>query len=176
MANTYTLIQAQTLASATLTVTFSSIPATYTDLVLRHSARTVSADPNEILVYTFNGGVGGTTYSVTQVRGNGSVANSNATTNASSLYGGYTDADAATANTFGNAEVYIPSYLVAQNKPVSSFSVSENNSAAAGAAWIVANAGLSRSTAAVSSIVIAGINGVNFMANSSFYLYGIKNS
>ena len=43
MATTYTLITSQTLASSAASVTFSSIPSTYTDLVLRVSARTDNA-------------------------------------------------------------------------------------------------------------------------------------
>jgi hypothetical protein len=35
MANTYTLIESQVLGSAAASVTFSAIPATYTDLVLK---------------------------------------------------------------------------------------------------------------------------------------------
>jgi hypothetical protein len=38
---------------------------------------------------------------------------------------------AQTANTLSNAEIYIPSYLVSQNKPISGFSNSEDNATTA---------------------------------------------
>ena len=52
-ANTYTLISSNVLASSAATVTFSSIPATYTDLVLRVSARN-----NDGVPFTYVGGTG----------------------------------------------------------------------------------------------------------------------
>ena len=51
-ANTYTLISSNVLGSSAASVTFSSIPATYTDLVLRVSART---DADDTSLITFNG-------------------------------------------------------------------------------------------------------------------------
>jgi hypothetical protein len=78
------------------------------------------------------------------------------------------------ANTFGSAEIYIPSYTASQNKPLSTFGVVENNSAAGGDTEIDAWANLYRDTAAISSIAINAR--ATFAAGSSFYLYGIKNS
>jgi hypothetical protein len=175
MANTYTLIQAQTLASAAATVTFSSIPATYTDLVLRVSARTTEAGPNELMIYTLNGNTG-SNYSTTTLIGNAATVVSNRTTSAANIRAGWQDGDTATASTFGNAEIYIPSYTATQNKPTSNFSVAENNSAGTADTYINANAGLFRITAAITSIDLATINSNNFKIGSSFYLYGIKNS
>jgi len=175
MANTYTLIQAQTLTTSAASVTFSSIPATYTDLVLRVSARTDYAGPNDLMIMTFNG-TGGTSYSTTTLIGNGSTVVSNRTTSAANIRNGWVDGATATTSTFNNAEIYIPSYTVSQNKPVSNFSVAENNSASAADAYINANAGLATITAAITSIAFASINASNFVSTSSFYLYGIKNS
>ena len=175
MANTYVLIQAQTLASAAATVTFSSIPATYTDLLLRVSARTTEAGPNELMIYTLNGNTG-SNYSTTTLIGNSSTAVSNRTTSAANIRAGWQDGDTATASTFGSAEIYIPSYTATQNKPTSNFSVAENNSATAADTYINANAGSFRITPAITSIDLATINGNNFKIGSSFYLYGIKNS
>jgi hypothetical protein len=79
-----------------------------------------------------------------------------------------------TANTFSNSEIYIPSYTISQNKPISGFFVTENNSTAADAASINTAAQLWRNTAAITSITFTA--GSNFVSGSSFYLYGIKNS
>lgn len=175
MASSRTLIESQTLASAAASVTFSSIPATYTDLVVRVSARTTEAGPNELMIYTLNGNTG-SNYSVTTLIGNGSTAVSNRTTSAANIRAGWQDGDTATANTFGSAEIYIPSYKSTQNKPISNFSVAENNSGTTADTYINANAGLFRITDAITSIAFATINGNNFKIGSTFYLYGIKNS
>lgn len=175
MANTYTLIQAQTLASSAATVTFSSIPATYTDLVLRCSTRdTVAGAGNGSLALTFNGIA--TNYHSIFIRGNGSAAASSSggggvTTYIDAANGITADSAGNTASTFANTEIYVPSYLVSQNKPVSTFSVSENNSATA---FLGAAAGIWANNAAITSLIMAATTA--FDIGSSFYLYGIKNS
>ena len=172
MANTYTLIQAQTLTTSAASVTFSSIPATYTDLVLRVSSRTDAATANDNLQVTFNSD-SATNYSMTRLTGTGSAASSlNASAQIFARVG-WTDGNTATASTFGSMEVYIPSYLVSQNKPFSSFAVSEQNATAAN---MDAIADLWRNTAAITSLNIISNNSGNLLTGSSFYLYGIKNS
>ena len=172
MANTYTLIQAQTLASSAASVTFSSIPATYTDLVLRVSSRTDAVTANDNLQVTFNSD-SATNYSMTRLTGTGSAASSLNASNQTFARVGWTDGNTATASTFGSMEVYIPSYLVSQNKPFSSFAVSEQNATAAN---MDAIADLWRNTAAITSLNIISNNSGNLLTGSSFYLYGIKNS
>lgn len=173
MANTYTLIQAQTLTTAAATVTFSSIPATYTDLNIRCAVRN---DTGGNFVSDFSlkiNGLTGNIYSRTRLQGNGATAVSDRTAstsidNAENLQNGTTS----TANTFSNVDWYIPSYTVAQNKPHSIFGVMESNGTTA---YIVATATLITSTAAISSFIFTSGSG-NFAIGSSFYLYGIKNS
>jgi hypothetical protein len=170
MANTYTLIEAQTLASSAASVTFSSIPATYTDLVLRVSARTSTAGISDVSPFVTN--VGGTAYSYIYLMGNGSTATS-ALSATRADFAGYSVGDTATASTFSNVEIYIPSYTAAQNKPVSVFAVNETNAATAG---MRVYAELLSSTTAISSITLTGQSSSNYLTGSSFYLYGIKNS
>jgi hypothetical protein len=174
------LISSQTLGSAAASVTFSSIPATYTDLVLKISARAENAGANGLSIdLRFNGDTA-TNYSYVVVRGNSSVANSGAigTQNYLRLQAA-ANSDLSTSNTFSNWETYIPSYTVSQNKPISSYWVQENNSSTAGESFIIAQAALWRNTAAITSIAIANLTespAKNFLSGSSFYLYGLKNS
>jgi hypothetical protein len=175
MPATYTLISSNVLSSSAASVTFSAIPATYTDLVLRYSARTTEAGPNELIIYTLNGNTG-SNYSTTTLIGNASTATSNRTTSAANIRAGWQDGDTATSNTFGSAEIYIPSYTASQNKPTGNFSVAENNSAGTADTYINTNAGLFRITDAITSITLTPINGTNFKSGSSFYLYGISNA
>lgn len=169
MASTYTLISSNTLSSSAASVTFSSIPSTYTDLVVRFSARMDSASFASAM--TFNSDTA-TNYSRTLLQGDGASATSSFTSSVASMLISFaTDKSTDTANTFSNGEIYIPNYTVSANKPVGWFSPNENNAITA---YIGAGAGLWRNTAAITSITLNGNN--NFVSGSSFYLYGIKNS
>ena len=174
MANTYTLISSNVLSSSAASVTFSAIPATYTDLILRYSARGDDTGTNVIAALTYNGA--STNFSDTYFYGTGSATNSQRHSAAAySLYYGGATGNGATANTFGSSEIYIPSYTASQNKPASVFTTTENN---ATAATIGAAALLWSNTAAITSITLTPFNGTipAFLSGSSFYLYGIKNS
>lgn len=168
MPSTFTLISSNVLSSSAASVTFSAIPSTYTDLVLRASTRN-SSGGTCVIATTFNGQASG--YSVTRLRGAGSSASSGRTSSATYLYFSLTDSTY-TASTFSNWEMYLPSYLSTTSKPVSNFSVTENN---ATASYIDTNAGLSNITSAITSVTLTA-DGDTFVSTSSFYLYGIKNS
>lgn len=172
MATTYTLISSNVLSSSAATVTFSAIPSTYTDLVLRMSVRTdnTGVTYNNLLV-TFNGTSSG--YSRTRVYGDGaSAASSRSSNQAYSIWTFGSDSADATADTFANNELYIPSYTASQNKPMSLFMAHENNTTTA---YVTGQADLWSNTAAITSITLDG-NSSNFVSGSSFYLYGISKS
>jgi hypothetical protein len=170
MANTYTLIESQVLGSSAASVTFSAIPSTYTDLVLRYSARNDGS--TTILGITFNGDTA-TNYSSMILRGSGASASSFSYATRSQLFQqDGIEPDTMTSNTFVNAEIYIPSYLVSQNKPISGFTATEDNSSTA---YMSAIAHLWQNTAAITSINLYSNSG-NIVTDSSFYLYGISNT
>ena len=172
MATTYTLISSNTLSSSAASVTFSSIPSTYTDLVLKLSTRTDLADTSVNIYTTFNGDTA-TNYSGTRVANYAGGADSARNSNQTKFsLGPWSEGTNLTANTFANSELYIPSYTASQNKPVSVNDAVENN---ATSAYVIATANLWRNTAAITSITMAPYSG-NFVSGSSFYLYGIKNS
>ena len=168
MANTYVLISSQTLSTTATTVTFSSIPATYTDLCLKVSARTNSASVYEYMYVNFNN----TTYvaTVRYLQGSGTAASS---ATESTGYLGIVDGNTATTSTFSNNEIYIPNYAGSTNKSFSVDGTMENN---ATASYMHLIAGLWSSTAAITQIAIKAGNTNSFVQYSSFYLYGIKNS
>ena len=175
MAITYQLISSNTLASSATSVTFSSIPATYTDLEIRCSTRSDQASNIDLVTLTFNGSSAGN-YSNTSFIGNSSTVTSNRGSGQPYLRNGYTSGNSTTANTFGSTTIYIPNYLSSNAKPVANFSVGENNSAATAAAYVSVYASLWSLTSAITSITISPINGPNWLTGSSFYLYGVKNS
>lgn len=175
MASSRILISSQTLGSSQASVTFSSIPSTYTDLVLKYSSRHDNAFSISQSAITFNGS-SASNYSETVVYGSSTSAASGRQSGSSQIDFMYDNANSATANTFSNTELYIPNYRVSANKPMSWFGVTENNASTNNSAMIVANASLWRDTSAITSITILALASRNFMTGSSFYLYGIKNS
>ena len=169
MANTYTLIASSTVGSGgAATIDFSSIPATYTDLILKISGRQGAENAFDI---TFNGT--NTSYAVIRVDGDGSTA-------ASGTAGGATTAIRAigiassgtTANTFGNSEIYIPNYAGSTNKSVSIDGVNEDNTSSV---YMNIAAGIRSNTAAINQITITPRAG-SIAQYSTAYLYGISNS
>lgn len=174
MASSRYLITSTTLSSSASSVTFSSIPATYTDLVLKISIRLSNTDV-DYLNLQVNSNTG-SIYSGRTIANNTGSAESVSTSGTSLyIYGGL-DNSANTANTFSNLEIYIPSYTSSANKPLSTFTAKEDN-AVSTREYLGAEAGLVRDTNAISSIKLFTAYGTgNFVSGSSFYLYGIKNS
>ena len=166
MPNTYTLIASNTVGSGgAASITFSSIPSTYTDLAIKVSFRNTADNANWQL--SFNGVT--TNLSDIAVGGNGAAANSYS--DATLIYG-FICRSTNTANTFSNSDIYIPNYAGSTYKSISMDSVTENN---ATTAFAYLTAGLWQSTSAITSVVMTPTSG-NFAQYSTAYLYGIKNS
>ena len=162
MANTFTLIASNTLSTTTASVTFSSIPATYTDLLVKVSSR-ANADVVAVIC-SINGSA---LDSGKRIRGNGVDA---ASTSSAENFG--VNNNSATASTFSNAEWYFPNYASSNYKSVSMDGVSENNGTDA---YSSLTAGLESTTSAITSLSFAPSSG-SFVQYSTFYLYGISNS
>lgn len=168
---TYTLIASNTVGSGgASSITFSSIPSIYTDLIIKYSSRDTSADFAENVAIQFNG-VGGTSYSERLLRGAGNASGSFNRSSVSAINYSYSTSANATSNTFSNGEIYIPNYRSSNLKSVSVDSVTENN---ATSAYIALTAGLFSNTSEITSIAL--LAGASFAQNSTFYLYGISNS
>ena len=169
MANTYTLISSVTVSSATNTISFTSIPQTYTDLLFKISGRFSIDTASAFLRYN------GTTTNGTSIFLEGSGSSASSSTDGSYQYGpihGVVNSTK-TANTFGNAEIYIPNYTSSNYKSSSSDGVTENNGAAT---TMALGANLWSNTAAITSIEIVGAASADFVEHSTAYLYGISNA
>jgi hypothetical protein len=174
MANTYTLIASNSLTNSTTnTVTFSSIPQTYTDLKLVISARSdITGQQYANIVIQPNGATTNLSdknlYTI-----NGTTVGSGFDSNGMVI--GQASTDDQTSNVFGNSEAYIPNYTGSNYKSSSMDGVNENNATSAALTFF---AGLWQSTAAITSLDIKFLSGsgTNFKQYSTFYLYGIKNS
>ena len=169
---TYQLINSTSLSANALTVTFSAIPATYDDLLLKASVRSASSGTDWMDVQ-FNSS-GGTAYSDTYLLAQGTSASSGRDSSNPKIYRINICNAGNTSNTFSSTELYIPAYTKSQNKPLSAESTEENNSTTNYS--IVAVAGLWSSTSAITSITLNSDNNQNFVSGSTFWLYGIKNS
>jgi hypothetical protein len=167
MANTYTLIASNTVSTAVSSITFSSIPATYTDLLLKGSARDSTGGGGAAVVKVqFNGSTAN--FTGNYIYGTGSTAGSQ--TDQPRMVGN-APGGSYTANTFSNFEFYVPNYALANYKSVSADIVAENNATATD---MNLSAVLWSNTAAITSITLT--TDANFVQYSSFYLYGIKSS
>ena len=158
MAKTYEPISSFTLASAASSVTFSSIPQTYTDLVLVCSLNTTAGLD---YWYRLNSDTG-TNYSNSRLSGNGSTATSFRGASGTFVY-----LNSATATGQHNFIMNLMSY---SNTTTNKTQLIRLNNAGTDT---ILRAGLWRSTAAISSILIQ-TDSSTFVAGSTFTLYGIK--
>ena len=173
MPSTYTLISSNVLSSSAASVTFSAIPSTYTDLVLRCSIRdSGSSGTSQQQVRVRINGSSSANYSRRNLTGVGSTAASGNGTSNTSIAGFYAPDAGATSNTFNSFEVYIPNYATVQQRQVSVFNAFENNSSTVNE--INATAALYTNTTTITSLYIDTVSGL--VSGSSFYLYGIKSS
>ena len=176
MANTYVKIASVSVGGAgAASMDFTSIPSTYTDLVLKISARTNRSDGVgfDNINLRFNGSATG--YSMRLVYGSDTNALS---VNSSTTYATFQYATSAfaTASTFGNAELYIPNYAGSTNKSLSSDSVSETNTTGGNSNILGLTASLWSNTAAITSIALTQGTGTSFDQYSTATLYGISKS
>jgi len=173
MANTYTLIGSPIVVGSggAFAINFTSIPNTFTDLLVKYSLRSNSGAGGawDNLSVTLNGS--GSGYSEKLLYGLDGSAGSDG--NSSNAFF-YVPRAAATANTFSNNEIYLPNYAGSNYKSISAESVVENNSSAS---WLVGmTAFLWSNTAAVNQITLTASAGNSFVQYSTAYLYGISNS
>lgn len=176
MATTFKALSSVTLTSDTASISFTSIPNTYKDLLIIGSARTSTAAANiwGNLVITFNSSTSGYSGYSNQGAGNNTYsAFTELVTNNFYVFA-YGSADVTSANTFGCTKIYVPQYTSANNKAVV-FEWGTANANATSGANIGHATGMWSNTAAITTITIAG-TGANIKTNSTFVLYGINNS
>lgn len=163
-----TKIQTITVGSGgAASIDFTSIPGTYTDLMIVYSLRATSGGPYN-LTSRFNGD-SGANYFFRHFYGNGAaVGNNYNASGETSLQSGVVNGAGDTANTFSNGQMYIPNYAGSSSKSVSVDAVTENNGTTAYPSLF---AGRTTATAAITSITLFA--GANFAQYSTATLYGI---
>ena len=165
MASTYSQIATQTLGSAASSVTFSSIPQTYTNLVLISVCSTSRVSSNASVDIQFNSDTS-TNYSNTFMYGDGTTTTSSRASNATSIWIGQTIGNSST-----NPEIQITNINNYNNTTTYKTVLSRGNHPSQ---LVLASVGLWRNTAAITSIKLINEGGNNFIAGNTFTLYGIK--
>jgi hypothetical protein len=164
MPSTYEPIATTTLGTAALSITFSSIPATYTDLKL---LLTLSAATSASTRLRLNADTG-TNYSQTFIQGDGTtVANGRFTSD--TKWNLLNTGHSTTSPFFINMDIF--SYAGSTFKTALHTYNNDNN----GTGSVEEYVSLWRSTSAITSIEIYRTS-INFAIGSTATLYGIKNA
>jgi len=151
-------------AGGSSTITFSSIPSTYTHLQIRGIARTAT---NVSLGLRFNSDTA-SNYSRHYLNGNGASAGAGGGASSTSAYAGTT---ATATSAFGANVIDVLDYKDTNKyKTIRALSGGDNN----GSGFVQFMSGNWRNTNAVSSIDIFQVDGDTITQYSSFALYGIK--
>jgi hypothetical protein len=162
---TYEPIATTTLVSTATNLSLTSIPGTFTDLILVIRA---SVDSDGDCRYRINGDTAAN-YSGTNIWGTGSTAGS---TRLPGQNAGFTNSYGGFTTTLGNS-VQILHFMNYSNTTTYKTILSRTNAAGSG---VDATVGLWRSTSAITSIDIGKNSGMGgtFQIGSTFTLYGIK--
>jgi len=161
--STYTPIATTTLGSTTASYTFTSIPSTYTDLVLIASIKSDSTGNPNTFIQVGNGSIDtATNYSWTRIYGTGSAA---ASSRATSVSDGVIIGDA-TPNNFTADIAHFENYSNTTTNKTILIRANAADSATQ------ASVGLWRSSVAINQIKVYA-NGRNMVAGTTLTLYGI---
>lgn len=167
--NTFTALDKVTVGTATSSITFSSIPSTYTDLVV-----VASILPSSTSFYTpslqFNSDTG-SNYSSTWMYGQGTTAVSSRNVSQTQMA---IDNYAATP-AVGYPMTVNFSVMNYSNTTTYKTVLARGNDIFASAGETSATVGVWRSTSAITSVTVKG-NGANFAVGSTFSLYGIASA
>jgi hypothetical protein len=180
MPNTYQAIATVTVgAGGASGIEFTSIPATYSDIVVLASLRdNRTTDATNYTRLQLNGNTTATV-KLKAFTGGGSagVFNDNVTyTNGIATLAAVNATNAGTTSTFGNLSIYIPNYTSSEYKSISIDAVNESNISALIGTQLAAI--LYQTTSAITSIQLTSdpTAGGTYQQYSTATLYGIKNS
>jgi hypothetical protein len=168
-------IATTTLTGNQTTITFSSIPATFTHLQLRVFARTNRTSQNEAnLLIRFNNDTG-SNYAYHDLYGDGASVTASGVANQTSIIANRLTGAGATASIFGAIVVDVLDYTSTnKNKTVRALGGVDRN----GSGGLSFSSGLYFATpAAINRIDLTTIAGTfDFVQYSSFALYGIRSA
>lgn len=157
-------------AGGASSITFTSIPSTYTHLQVRYTARGTIADVNTDVYCWINGDTTQSKYARHYIRGNGTAASAGVSSASTVAIAGTATGGNSSASMFGVGIIDILDYTNT-NKYKTTRSLSGEDQNGSGNIWFFSN--LFMDTSAVSSLtIVPQSNG--FAQYSSFALYGIR--
>lgn len=177
MANTHALIGSYTLANNTTnSVTFNSIPQTYTDLKVIISARGTTGNGNlKIRPNGFSGSYVNMNLNSYGTSSSGITEQNFSTALSSMAYFYANDSQSGYVNYLGSAQAYLGRYFGTNYKTIHAFSL--NIGSDAGLALNTVFNGTMVDTNPITSLEVGWNNASTyFQSGSTVYLYGIKNS
>ena len=168
----YESIASATGTGSSDTITFSSIPSTYTSLQIRFIGRTTASDVPANLHIRLNGDTG-SNYAQHQLSGDGTTVTASGLATQTRIRGGAISTAAETAGIMGVNIIDIHDYAsTTRNKTIRIFSGVDKNGAGG---FVELGSGLWASTSAVNSVsLFTTVTGGSWSTNSTFALYGIK--
>lgn len=166
----YESIATTTLGSSTSTITFSSIPATYTHLQLRWLARSDRAAAQDFVDIRLNSDTGAN-YAAHLLYGDGATATSTAYVSNTNVGVIFMPGSTATASVFGVGVMDILDYTNTNKYTTTRILGGADIN---GSGRIVLGSGVWMNTAAVTTLTIITDNASTFSQYSKFALYGIK--
>jgi hypothetical protein len=172
----YDSIATTTLGTATASVTFSSIPATYTHLQLRCFIQSDRATYGmDVLRMRINSDTG-SNYAAHDLRGDGSSAGTGSSSSQTSITSAGSGIGTTTGSTFGAVIIDILDYANTNKYTTlrTLAGVDFNGTLAGFGGQVMLDSGLWMNTAAVTTIVFEPVYGTNFTQYSKFALYGVK--
>jgi hypothetical protein len=157
MPTTYEPIQTQTVGTAVASVTFSSIPQTYTDLILVVNGDLTTGGHDLRLRFNSDSGAN---YSRTILYNGASTRNSGSDNIITASFGGANTGSYATINVMNYSNITTYKTVIQRGGYVSSIDS--------------ATAGLWRNSAAITAIECGNTGSTTWVVGSTFTLYGIK--
>lgn len=169
MASIYPISTVTVGSGGSATIDFTSIPSTYTDLLLLISARDGQSGSDFVSpLIKFNNSTANYDFKYLGFAAGSDVSYNYSVFNANII--GYMPGSNTTANYFMNTSIYIPDYAGSTNKSVSIDNVYSLNSTSASVYWGY-SAGTWSQTAAINQLTLTQLL---YAQHSTATLYGIK--
>jgi hypothetical protein len=168
MALTYEPINSFTIATAQTSVTFTTIPQTYTDLVIVTNA-IANVTGADLFTTHFNGDNASNTYSLQSVYGTGTTFGTYAANNQVGHVIGNLSTN--TSSEYALSIFHIMNYTNTTTwKPF----LCRSNAVSTSGIYMDLTAGTWRSTSAINTIQMRTVNGYQIKPGSTLTMYGIK--
>lgn len=158
--STYTPIATQTLGSAASSVTFSSLPQNYTDLIIVGSVKNTANNGDEV-AFQLNGDTS-SSYSRTRIFGDGSTASSGRASNQTK--------GALAINSTAQFSTVIANFQNYSNGTTNKTVISRGSDASN---YVSAYVSLWRNTSPITQITLLPDSGTTFVSGSTFTIYGV---